>query len=249
MPVKAEFNYSAIPPGYYDLVHNRNGGVHSTWHRAKFSFVSQLIAAKGKHLDIGCGPGTFIGGYLADNDCLGIDIDERQIHWANAHHGRSNARFLAFDGYRLPFADASFDSISLIEVIEHLTDETIASLLGESRRCLKPGGHLVVTTPNYRSPWPLLELIINRFLPVGYDEQHINKFTPSGFRHHLEKYGFSTISSGTFMFSGSFIAALSPRLAKRIIQLENHYSSARWQLLLYGVFAAGKKPPHLPQDD
>jgi SAM-dependent methyltransferase len=46
----------------------------------------------------------------------------------------------------LPYADASFDVITLIEVIEHLENHRIA--LCELARILKPGGVLILTTPN-----------------------------------------------------------------------------------------------------
>lgn len=47
---------------------------------------------------------------------------------------------------KLPFADESFDLIWCSEVIEHLEDPAFA--LGELRRVTKPGGTLVLTTPN-----------------------------------------------------------------------------------------------------
>jgi SAM-dependent methyltransferase len=47
---------------------------------------------------------------------------------------------------RLPYDDASFDVVLLIEVIEHLENHRIA--LGELARILKPGGVLILTTPN-----------------------------------------------------------------------------------------------------
>lgn len=47
---------------------------------------------------------------------------------------------------RLPYQDASFDVVLLVEVIEHLENHRIA--LGELARVLKPGGVLILTTPN-----------------------------------------------------------------------------------------------------
>ena len=47
---------------------------------------------------------------------------------------------------RLPYDDASFDVVLLVEVIEHLSDHQAA--LGELSRILKPGGVLILTTPN-----------------------------------------------------------------------------------------------------
>jgi len=47
---------------------------------------------------------------------------------------------------RLPYDDASFDVVLLVEVIEHLENHRIA--LGELARILRPGGVLILTTPN-----------------------------------------------------------------------------------------------------
>ena len=47
---------------------------------------------------------------------------------------------------RLPYDDASFDVVLLIEVIEHLENHRVA--LGELARVLRPGGLLILTTPN-----------------------------------------------------------------------------------------------------
>lgn len=47
---------------------------------------------------------------------------------------------------RLPYEDASFDVVLLVEVIEHLENHRVA--LGELARVLKPGGVLILTTPN-----------------------------------------------------------------------------------------------------
>jgi SAM-dependent methyltransferase len=47
---------------------------------------------------------------------------------------------------QLPYDDASFDVVLLVEVIEHLENHRVA--LGELARVLKPGGVLVLTTPN-----------------------------------------------------------------------------------------------------
>jgi SAM-dependent methyltransferase len=47
---------------------------------------------------------------------------------------------------RLPYEDASFDVILLVEVIEHLENHRVA--LGELARILKPNGALILTTPN-----------------------------------------------------------------------------------------------------
>ncbi len=47
---------------------------------------------------------------------------------------------------RLPFRDAVFDVVFAIDVIEHVPDER--QLINEALRMLRPGGRLILTTPN-----------------------------------------------------------------------------------------------------
>ena len=58
-------------------------------------------------------------------------------------------RIVAADGLRLPFLDASFDLVTMWDVIEHLRDPHAA--IGEVARILRPGGRLVATTGDVRS--------------------------------------------------------------------------------------------------
>jgi len=112
-------------------------------------------AALPKILDIGCGNGALLL-YLINTvgqrfslEATGVDISAFDIEIARrqiAFFGVPNCRFEVADGQQLPFADASFDVVTALEIIEHLADP--GNLLKEIRRVLKPGGTAVLTTPN-----------------------------------------------------------------------------------------------------
>src|SRR6202035_4911211 len=53
--------------------------------------------------------------------------------------------------------DKPFDRIYCIEVIEHLYEEQVADVLSLFNNLTNPGGQLFLTTPNYRSAWPIIE--------------------------------------------------------------------------------------------
>jgi SAM-dependent methyltransferase len=48
----------------------------------------------------------------------------------------------------LPFADATFDLVTCMDVVEHLPELVRAPMFGEVRRVLKPGGRFVLQTPH-----------------------------------------------------------------------------------------------------
>ena len=85
-------------------------------------------------LDVGCK-----GGWLIDH-CkapfkLGVDTDDVPGMGARA------------DACRLPFRSASFDVVTLLDVIEHLPRGMERRRFPEASRVLEPNGHLVVSTP------------------------------------------------------------------------------------------------------
>jgi SAM-dependent methyltransferase len=101
----------------------------------------------GRWLDFGCAEGGYTSALL-DNGAksvVGVDVEHRRIDEAMARQ-IPNASFLAFSGSRLDLADESFDGALVNEVLEHVADEQES--LREIRRVLKPGGYLILISPN-----------------------------------------------------------------------------------------------------
>jgi SAM-dependent methyltransferase len=233
---RTTYNYDAIGPGYYDEVFRRNSGIQSKWHHLKFAEVRrQLPAGCGRLLDIGCGPGTFIGTLPEAVECVGTDLAAPQIEYANSEYGTPRHRFVCVKSGPLPFEDATFDAVTVIELIEHLPRPDLQTLLGEARRVLRPGGKLVLTTPNYASLWPLLEKIVNARAPVTYEDQHISFFTPGRLRAQLEILGFDRPRVVTFQGAAPFAAALGWKLADRLQNIENPILGPALGFLLLGT--------------
>ncbi|WP_406699835.1 methyltransferase domain-containing protein [Singulisphaera sp. Ch08] len=65
-----------------------------------------------------------------------------------------------------PYPDATFDGVLLMEVLEHFTSDPMFAL-AELNRVLKPGGFLLLTTPNLAS-WVALHNLINHASPYLY---------------------------------------------------------------------------------
>ena len=210
-----------IPPGYYDRVFRRGRGVQWFWHRERFRKVEQAIPREAtKVLDLGCGPGTFLGQterrFAA---ALGVDLAPSQIEYARRHYDRQGLEFQVGDVGHFE-STQRFDAVVSIEVIEHLPPADTGRFLGNILQLLRPGGWAVLTTPNYRSLWPLLEQAVSRLGPVDYRAQHINRFTEQRLQEELASAGFRDVGCETFFVVAPFLAAVSTGLAGSMLGIE-----------------------------
>lgn len=101
---------------------------------------------------------------------------------------------------RLPFEDASFDAVSCLEGIEHVLDEV--ALLREFLRILRPGGLLIISTPNVMNLYSRLHYFLRGYpyqFPPGacrllkgdeaIDRGHVNPLSYIRLRYLLESLG------------------------------------------------------------
>ena len=100
-------------------------------------------------VDVGCYTGFFVAEATRrypGKTISGIDYFDDNIRLARLLEPDLAARFQRMSVYRTEFADDSIDCITMMDVIEHL--EGCAAAVKELNRVIKPGGHLIVTTPN-----------------------------------------------------------------------------------------------------
>ncbi len=204
---KKKFNYEQIDVGFYDNIYHKSRGVRSAWHHIKFNFVKEKIHNQNHHLDIGCGSGTFLS-LLNNKFSAGINISEKQIDYANKKYGNKNKHFVKYKD-KIPFENNSFDSISIIELIEHLSDKEIANLFDEIYKVLKKSGKIYITTPNYFSLWPFLEYFLNKVSKVSYEHQHINKFNFLNISKIIDKKKYNINCKNSFIYLSPFMAFFS----------------------------------------
>ena len=156
----------------------------------------------GKVLDVGCGDSMTSGPTIraAGLDYQGIDISPTAIALATKN---GYSATVVDDIATLPYADATFDAVVCIEVIEHLFDPLTA--VKEIRRVLKPVGRFVVSTPNtafWRRRFDYF--LLGRFNPYGdnrsiaepWRDPHIRFFTKPSLATFLRAAGFSTVQIG-----------------------------------------------------
>jgi 2-polyprenyl-3-methyl-5-hydroxy-6-metoxy-1,4-benzoquinol methylase len=229
------FDYDSISQGYYDEVYRRRRGVQSKWHHLKFSRFRRELAAYRRHLDIGCGPGTFIGSLGAEHQSTGIDIASGQITYARAHYAGAGRDFTVVETGPLPCAEGSFDAVTLIELIEHLPEEENLALLREALRVLRPGGKLLVSTPNYGGAWPLVEALVNRFGETSYAEQHITRYDRRALRELMARAGGEGVAVRAYMGIAPFSAFLGWGVADLVSRLEPAFLTNAYGLLLFAT--------------
>ena len=99
-------------------------------------------------LDVGCGTGTNLDELGRFGRVEGVEAEAAAVAYCRSHGGWNVTHA---SGDELPFADASFDLVTLLDVIEHVRDD--ATILGEARRVLAPGGMVLVTVPAYTWMW------------------------------------------------------------------------------------------------
>ena len=107
-------------------------------YRRYFLYPCLLKYSNGKILDIGCGTGEFLSKL---SNGVGVDINEKCVGYCK----RRGLNASLMDEDKLPFPDASFDTIILDNVLEHIADPK--PLLGEIRRVLRYKGILIIGVP------------------------------------------------------------------------------------------------------
>lgn len=120
-------------------------GIPGERRRADQMFLGDV--APGRLLDVGCGSGRFLLTMRRRGwDVMGVDFDPAAVRAASGRYGvevhLGTLADLAVEGLQ-------FDAITASHVIEHVRDPT--ALLAQCRRLLRPGGRVVLRTPNARS--------------------------------------------------------------------------------------------------
>lgn len=213
--------YLEIEPGYYDRALRHGSGVQWFWQYHRLRLVRESLPAGVRRvLDLGCGPGTFLGSLPSNVRGVGVDLAGPQLDYAREHYGKDGR--LDFVESDVVTADpgGTFDAAVAVEVIEHLPPGKTLAFLSNVRRLLAPGGTLLLTTPNYGSHWPLIEGVISRVGAVDYRAQHINRFTSRRLAEAVGDARFELVARRRFFVIAPFFAAISRRLADVILRLE-----------------------------
>ncbi|MCV7357334.1 class I SAM-dependent methyltransferase [Mycolicibacterium fluoranthenivorans] len=200
------------------------------WFR-RHEVVYQRLAERCAGLDVlEAGPGE---GYGADliagvaRQVIGVDYDESAVAHIRARYPRVQMHLgnLA----NLPLADASVDVVVNFQVIEHLWDQ--GQFVAECFRVLRPGGVLLMSTPNRITFSPGRDTPLNPF--------HTRELNADELTELLTEGGFA-MEAMLGVFHGAGLSAIDARHGGSIIdaQIARAVADAPWSAELLADVAA-----------
>lgn len=162
--------------------------VESESQKAHQSFYLPFFEGCETVIDLGCGDGDFVE-LLAEHGihAVGVDLDRKccQAAW---QRGIDVVHQDALD-YLAQMDAESVDGVFSAHLVEHLPYETVIELLRRVYRVLKPGGIIVLATPNVRGLFSHLEMFYIHF-------GHVTFYHPRLLCFFLEFTGFTEVENG-----------------------------------------------------
>lgn len=159
-------------------------------------------------LDIGCGNARDILPMLeCGASIVGVDLSEGMLQQARrdlAAAGYHDVRLELGDATQLTFPDGTFDKVVCSETIEHIPEAEKA--IGEMYRVLKPGGSLVISTPNRHSWYGFDRYVVSSgLLRRKWNHPYDNWGTMGELCQRLEKQGFQIARRGSVCYLPGFV--------------------------------------------
>lgn len=148
----------------------------------KYLIERYSITKDQKILDLGCGRGDLLNMFSSQ----GFDIYGADIAKSNIDVYSKDIQYFDFNTDTYKYQDNTFDVIYSKSVIEHISN--IDHFIKEQIRILKPGGLLILLTPNWNSQ---MNIFYN-------DYTHIRPYTQKGLNNLLESYDFKEVNTEKF---------------------------------------------------
>jgi dolichol-phosphate mannosyltransferase len=161
--------YSLIPPQRY-------------WQRRRHHIITSWARGAGLTLDSGCGSSMIVQSLTR---AIALDYNFAKTRFLQ----RLKIPAVRGSAFALPFGDDTFDCVICSQVIEHIPREQV--LFDEMRRVLRPGGMLIIGTPDYATwQWRTIEPLYGMLMPWAYRDEHITHYTRQSLAEILEQIGF-----------------------------------------------------------
>ena len=170
-------------PGYIDTIYDEKVRPQTSYPFQLASYLFHRFGMKGgdRLLDIGCGRGDLVKGFLSVGlDTWGLDRERSRMHIG------LQVKYGDIETKSFPFNDEEFDVIFSKSLVEHLFDP--GNFMQECLRILKPGGRIILMTPDWNSQ-----------AKIFFDDYtHRQPYTMIAVRDILKIFGFQEVSSEIF---------------------------------------------------
>lgn len=198
----------------------------------------QITPALKFQLGYGCVRGCYYGK-------LGV-VDHKSVVSADGQEFECEVDHFDAERDVFPYADASFDTVLCCELIEHLFADPM-HMMSEINRILKPGGHLLLTTPNLGSMRAVSAILLGyhpSFFPAYIrpraegeetEARHNREYVPMEVQHLLTDSGFEIVRLET----GEFLDEPHPEYRWLDHLMERYRIHQYWRG--DGIYALGRK--------
>ena len=151
--------------------------------RAGLEHYRTWLPSSGDAVDLGAGRGEMVS-MMAEHglEALGVDNDDSMVERAQA--AGLTIRRSDIGEFLAETAADSYDVISAIHVVEHVPPEVLRGWIAECARVLRPGGVLLIETPNPHA--------IDAFKAFWLDDTHVRPYYPEALLFQLAKAGFDS---------------------------------------------------------
>ena len=188
---------------YWDLLSKVPTALDNCWSKqvgkALLRYVTRKRPLQGRILDYGCGPGFLVADLLEITGTAvvyGVEHSPESVRLVNSRF-QGHQRF----GGVLPaatiptgYATGYFDIVFFVETIEHILPTQRDGALRELRRLLRPGGIVVVTTPN-EEDIEASKAVCPDCGGIFHVVQHVSTWSAATLQDLMEAVGFQTLSS------------------------------------------------------
>ncbi len=183
----------------------------------------------------GEGYGTALLAQVA-RSVIGIEIDADVVRAAQAEFDRPNLRFEQGDARALPLPDACIDVAVSFETLEHLAEQDV--FLRELTRVLRPGGLLLISTPD-RDAYSPVGSAPNPYHVLELTRAEFEALLARHFAHAAIAAQRAVIGSVMLSASGAAPARSFERRSPGLVEASDHFARAPY---LFALASAAPLP-------